>query len=152
MSVGGGRSDDDDATNAERGSNDGDEDGDDGYSEEDYDEEDDGEEYEDDDDADDGDDDDEEEEIEMSVDTTDSEFDDDTDNKPGYGSLLRHAWVVYASPSFYMFENEYKKSKTLDVDVSTEDDGRRGLVIEYKFKRWAINSENTLLLQCHLKE
>ncbi|KAG5538828.1 hypothetical protein RHGRI_019397 [Rhododendron griersonianum] len=239
MSIGGGRSDDDDATNAERGSNDGDEDGDDGYSENDYDEEDDGQEYEDDEDEDeDGDDDDEEEEeIEMekslchlprssphlprtqkenprlatllspsvpssppyihpvdvaaapttnsngvglpsddpdsnpdpkptfdenkakilrlklppptptptptsnptflfgSVDTTDSEYDDDTDNEPGYGSLLRHAREIYASPSFHMFENEYKKSKTLDVDVSTEDDDRRGLVIEYKIQK-----------------
>ncbi|XP_058222846.1 uncharacterized protein LOC131332554 [Rhododendron vialii] len=72
-----------------------------------------------------------------SVDTTDSEYDDDThDNEPGCGSLLRHAREVYASPSFeYMFENEYKKSKTLDVDVSTEEDDRRGFIIEHKIQK-----------------
>ncbi|XP_058225043.1 uncharacterized protein LOC131334166 [Rhododendron vialii] len=139
MSIGGGSddgdgdpdddNDDDDGTNDERGSSDGDEDGDDGNSEDDYDEEDDGEEYEDEEEEE------EEGEIEMSVDTTESEYDDDTDDEPGYGSLLRHAREVYASTNFFIFENEYKKSKTLDVDVSNEDHDERGLIFEYTLQK-----------------
>ena len=71
-----------------------------------------------------------------SDDTTGSEYDDDTDDEPGHGSLLKHAREVYNLTSFRIFQSEYKKSRALNVDVSNETFDRRGFIFEYKLRKF----------------
>ncbi|PSS15855.1 Protein FAR1-RELATED SEQUENCE like [Actinidia chinensis var. chinensis] len=71
-----------------------------------------------------------------SDDTTGSEYDDDTDDEPGRGSLLKHAREVYNLTSFRIFQSEYKKSRTLNVDVSNETFDRRGFILKYKLRKF----------------